>query len=583
MGTWAGKWAGAALSCVVILLLAATAEHAGAAATKLVEGKSRLTERADQLAALTDELRATPALATQRVRGQKRHALVIGVNSYEELTPLNKAVGDSTSIAATLAELGFDVVRIENPDADAMDEAVDSFIDRLERGDVAFFFFAGHGVSFEQRNFLLPSDMPALDKVRESGLARNAVDAGDIVARINERGVEIAFVVLDACRDNPFPPDDDTRSVRAYGGLARMTPQRGAFVIYSAGVGQKALDRLGPEDGNPNSVFTRTFWPILKTPGMPVVEIAKRTQVEVSALAATVPHEQAPAYYDQVIGQFYLKPPQPRLFGLVVGIDDYGAERYSLKGAVNDARRITSALQAAGAIRVETLVDYDARPRFIEYVWRDLLEEAEPGDTIVFTYAGQSSYEPEATPGSEADGRDEFLIVSGKDSLEKSVKDGIIDPTRTVSDEAITAWMADAARKNVNVVLLIDGCHGGGLLDREFANVSFFGASQERETSQERRFGETRHGLASFVFANAIEGAADFNGDGFVTQRELFAYADQHVFRISRGRQNPLFLPSLGDSGSGLVLFTPPAQSAKIDLTQFWPEMPRFHAPRKDR
>lgn len=537
------------------------------------ETQAHVARRAADIAAVVEDLRAMPSLAQAAARSQRRRALVIGNNDYEELTDLNKAEGDALSLQSTLEELGFSVTLKRNVSARDFDDAVDEFVDGLKRGDVAFFFFAGHGVSYQQRNFLLPADMPALDAVRESRLERYAVDAQDLVDRIYERGVEIAFVVLDACRDNPFPPDPDTRAVRAYGGLARMTPQKGAFVLYSAGIGQKALDRLGPDDTDPNSVFTRTFRPILATPGMPAVEIAKRTQVEVHALAATVPHEQDPAYYDQVVGQFYLKAPRPKLYGLVVGVDDYGG-RYDLKGAVNDAKRLSATLDAIGAEKVVMLTDHDARLKFIDYVWNDLLDDADPGDTIVFTFAGQGTREPAPDKENEADGLRDFLILPGPKPLDKFASIAEFDVERKLTDDIFTEWMAAAARKNVNVIVLIDGCHAGGILDREFANVSFFGASQEEEVALEKKLGGEIRGLASYVFSEAISGGADLNADGYVTQRELFAFGDENVFHMSASRQNPQFYPTLPTSSPGLVLLQVQRPAERADLKRHWRELP---------
>jgi hypothetical protein len=80
------------------------------------------------------------------------------------------------------------------------------------------------------------------------------------------------------------------------------------FVLFSAGQGQSALDRLSDTDADPNSVFTRTLLSELATPGESMVQIAKRTQAKVRELTAKVDHVQVPAYYDQIVGDLYLSP-----------------------------------------------------------------------------------------------------------------------------------------------------------------------------------------------------------------------------------------------------------------------------------
>ena len=89
-------------------------------------------------------------------------------------------------------------------------------------------------------------------------------------------------------------------------GLARMDPTEGMFVLFSAGQGQSALDRLSDNDADPNSVFTRTLLAEMEVPGQSMVQIAKKTQAKVRALAAKVDHVQVPAYYDQIVGDLYL-------------------------------------------------------------------------------------------------------------------------------------------------------------------------------------------------------------------------------------------------------------------------------------
>ena len=317
----------------------------------------------------------------------KRYALVVGNNNYRNLTALAKAVGDARTVSRVLAELEFEVTTIFDADVNTLDDALHNFYKGLKPDDIAFFFFSGHGVADGDTNYLLPVNIAKLGKLERSRLPRKAFSASQIVAAIKARGVRLVFVVLDACREDPFRRED-IKGVASFGGLTRMMPTEGAFIIFSAGTGQTALDRLQSNDPDPNSVFTRKFCPILKTPGLPIVEIAKRTQIEVRELAARISHPQAPAYYDQVIGQFYFRRPRPRLFGLVVGINEY--ENIKLQGAVNDAERVARALETLGAAEVVRIFNRDARRTFIEYAWHSLVKQAAPGDTIVFSYAGSS-------------------------------------------------------------------------------------------------------------------------------------------------------------------------------------------------
>ena len=110
------------------------------------------------------------------------------------------------------------------------------------------------------------------------------------------------MLVLDACRNNPFETDG-SRSIGNTRGLTKQETPEGVFVLFSAGLGQGALDRLSDTDPDPNSVFTRKLVPALLTPKISHGDLAKQVQSDVAELAATINVKQQPAYYDQIIGK----------------------------------------------------------------------------------------------------------------------------------------------------------------------------------------------------------------------------------------------------------------------------------------
>lgn len=232
-------------------------------------------------------------------------ALVIGNDTYAAVPSLRKAVADADAMAERLDALGFDVVRTADLDRDAMSRALVDLDARIRPGDTVFVFYAGHGFAIDGENYLLPTDVPAAGP-GEAELVRDASFAvSRIVERLQRRGAGTAILVLDACRDNPFARPGQ-RSLAGSRGLARVDPPEGVFVLFSAGSGQAALDRLSDADEARNSVFTRVLLEALDRPGLSLVRIAKETQVAVKTLAATVGHDQTPAYYDQIIGDVIL-------------------------------------------------------------------------------------------------------------------------------------------------------------------------------------------------------------------------------------------------------------------------------------
>ena len=243
---------------------------------------------------------AAPRQPAAAVPASSRKALVFGNDRYQNITGLTNARMDARSIAAALADLGFSVHAHFDLGERDMKKAIRDFTASINGGDEVVFFFAGHGVQIGSANYLLPVDIRAENaaSVRDEAIALQRVldDLGEARARLT-------LAVIDACRDNPFKG-----SGRAIGGsgLAPTSPATGQMIMFSAGAGQQAMDRLGPEDNSPNGLFTRVFLKHLKEKGVSVDRMMREIRAEVVALAKSAGHDQVPAIYDQVVGDFYL-------------------------------------------------------------------------------------------------------------------------------------------------------------------------------------------------------------------------------------------------------------------------------------
>jgi hypothetical protein len=237
---------------------------------------------------------------------EKRVALVIGNNDYKNVPKLQKAVNDARTMGDTLKQLGFTVMVAENQTRQAFSQSLLAFDKAVDKGDTAFFFYAGHGFEIAGQNFLLPTDVPAATEGQEELVRDASILADRVIERLQNKGARTAILVFDACRNNPFERSG-TRAVAGGGGLAPMTQlPEGVFSVFSAGPRQTALDRLSNNDDNPNSVFTRTFARELTQPGVNLVQVAQRTRRLVSEMAETVNHKQIPVYFDQMVDDVFL-------------------------------------------------------------------------------------------------------------------------------------------------------------------------------------------------------------------------------------------------------------------------------------
>ena len=114
-------------------------------------------------------LAALPAGAAKRV------ALVVGNDAYDNVRRLQKAVNDARTIGRTLETLGFEVIFATDVARRDMNRQIQTFMNRIEPGDEAMFFYAGHAVEIKGLNYLLPTDIPAPKPGQEGFVTDEAI------------------------------------------------------------------------------------------------------------------------------------------------------------------------------------------------------------------------------------------------------------------------------------------------------------------------------------------------------------------------------------------------------------------------
>lgn len=236
---------------------------------------------------------------------ERRVALVIGNNGYQQVSKLEKAANDAQAVGRELAKAGFEVTSLTNVGQKKMNQAINQFAEKVAGGGVGVFFFAGHGLQINNQNFLLPVDMDLPRNLND--VADQAVSLQVIQDKLAESRAKFALLVIDACRDNPLPKAAG-RGIGSTRGLAQPAAPNGQIILFSAGAHQQALDKLSDQDTNPNGLFTREFLPMITTPGVSATEALRRVRSAVIQKAKSVDHDQHPALYDQTDGDFYFVP-----------------------------------------------------------------------------------------------------------------------------------------------------------------------------------------------------------------------------------------------------------------------------------
>ena len=292
------------------------AELAKAESLKVAEQARLLREREEELALLRKQLldarskgaEKAPVDRTsdstilgkiERPNGNARKALIFGNNAYKTVSPLENAVADAQAMAKKLELLGYSVTAEFDASRSKMLSTLRNFTYGVQGGDEVVFFYAGHGVELEGRNYLLPTDIYGEDPRQ---VQDDAIELQRVLSDMSDSRAKFTLAVIDACRDNPFKGTG-----RAIGGrgLAPTTAATGQMVIFSAGTGQQALDRLGERDNDPNGLFTRIFMQEMAQPNVPIDRVVKKVRQRVVQMAESVGHQQVPAIYDQVVGDFF--------------------------------------------------------------------------------------------------------------------------------------------------------------------------------------------------------------------------------------------------------------------------------------
>ncbi len=203
-------------------------------------------------------------------QSEKRIALVIGNSAYQHTGKLANPARDAQLIATTLAGLGFTVQTILDADQNTLKRGLLEFGRKLRDNDaVGLFYYAGHGIQVGNRNYIVPVSANIQDET-EAGIESISLD--EFTATMERPGNPVNIIILDACRNNPFP-----RAVRSGGGgLARSDAPRGTYLAYATSPGMVASDGTAG-----NSPYTAALARAMQIPGLSIEEVFKQTRRDV--------------------------------------------------------------------------------------------------------------------------------------------------------------------------------------------------------------------------------------------------------------------------------------------------------------
>ncbi len=244
---------------------------------------------------------ASAAGAATTDGSQRRVALVIGNSVYQSAPHLPNPANDAEALAATLQRLGFEVSKGIDLDRAETEMIIREFSRSLSGADVALFFYAGHGIQVEDRNYLIPVDAKLDD---ETALDFEATPL-DLVLRHMEREPRVNLVFLDACRNNPLAQNlarsmGATRGLAVGRGLALTQAQVGSFIAYATQPQNVAVDGTGK-----HSPFAAALLKYMETPGLGLADLMIKVRNDVRDATQG---KQVPWDHSSLTGGFYFQP-----------------------------------------------------------------------------------------------------------------------------------------------------------------------------------------------------------------------------------------------------------------------------------
>ncbi|MBR0793415.1 caspase family protein [Bradyrhizobium manausense] len=203
---------------------------------------------------------------------EQRVALVIGNSNYQNAPQLANPDNDAQSMAQFLNSAGFEVISATDLGQNDMLRVVQDFSAKVSaRGPntVAMVYYAGHGVQLAGENYLVPVDAKVTN---QNELVNDSVRLVDVMSTLETIPSRMRIVILDACRNNPFPNVND-----ASRGLAIVDAPNGSIVGYSTAPGAEALDGNGG-----HSPYTQAFLNVAREPNVPIEQLFKRVRLAVN-------------------------------------------------------------------------------------------------------------------------------------------------------------------------------------------------------------------------------------------------------------------------------------------------------------
>ena len=184
-------------------------------------------------------------LTTFEASADRRVALVIGNSEYRELPALKNPDTDARDVESTFRRAGFDVFVAKDLTRLQFEERFRTYLAAADGADLAVVYYSGHGFQIGGENFLIPIDATLKDA---ADVEVQAIKLDDMLQQLRSKS-KIQVIILDACRNNPFPRKNywlrDQLIVASDRGLAQVKGSENALIAFATEPGAVAYDGRG--------------------------------------------------------------------------------------------------------------------------------------------------------------------------------------------------------------------------------------------------------------------------------------------------------------------------------------------------
>jgi hypothetical protein len=221
-------------------------------------------------------------LVATQAAAERRVALVVGNSQYQHTTALANPRHDAEDLAHTLEKIGFDVKAGYDLDQGGFARLIDEFAAALDGADVGLFFYAGHGLQINDRNYLVSTGA----KLESAFLVASETIELDAVIRLMESKTATNLVFVDACRNNPLADNLKRNLTATHRAAAAVGRDRGLAPVAPAGPDTliafaAAPNELAADGDGRNSPFAAALLRHLPEPGLEVSVMLKDVTADV--------------------------------------------------------------------------------------------------------------------------------------------------------------------------------------------------------------------------------------------------------------------------------------------------------------